>query len=61
MIHFIGTKFNMSVCAEALAGPLTWSDDVEPAIEAAELIRSIQTFCLRAVAMRDIDGTGRIP
>jgi AcrR family transcriptional regulator len=50
----------VGVLSEALVGPLTWDERAEPAIEAAELIRSIQAFCLRAVAMWDIDSTGRI-
>lgn len=45
----------VGVISEALVGPLTWADRVEPAIEKATLIRSIQTFCLRAVAMKDIE------
>lgn len=43
----------VGVLSEALVGPLTWTDGAEPAIEAAQLIQSIQAFCLRAVAMRD--------
>ena len=43
----------VGVISEALVGPLTWTDGAEPAIEAAALIQSIQTFCLRAVALRD--------
>ena len=42
----------VGVIAEALVGPLAWADDAEPAIGKAELIQSIQAFCLRAVAMQ---------
>ena len=44
----------VGVISEALVGPLTWSDSAEPAIETKDLIRSIQAFCLRAVAMQDL-------
>lgn len=43
----------VGVISEAMVGPLTWRDGVEPAIDKSELIRSIQTFCLRAVAMKE--------
>ncbi|HYD61976.1 MAG TPA: TetR/AcrR family transcriptional regulator [Noviherbaspirillum sp.] len=43
----------VGVISEALVGPLTWRDGKEPEIEKDELIRSIQAFCLRAVAMHD--------
>lgn len=45
----------VGVIAEALVGPLTWQGDAQPAIEETELIRSIQAFCLRAVAMKAMD------
>lgn len=48
----------VGVISEALVGPLTWRDGGEPEIEKEELIRSIQAFCLRAVAMHDLDGQG---
>ena len=44
----------VGVISEALTGPLTWNDGAEPAIEKADLIRAIQTFCLRAVARQDL-------
>lgn len=44
----------VGVISEALVGPLTWADGEEPAIEKAALIRSIQAFCLRAVALKDL-------
>ncbi|HZW13435.1 MAG TPA: TetR/AcrR family transcriptional regulator [Noviherbaspirillum sp.] len=44
----------VGVIAEALVGPLTWQGGDQPVIEEKELIRSIQAFCLRAVAMQDI-------
>lgn len=43
----------VGVISEALVGPLTWHGGEEPAIEKNELIRSIQVFCLRAVALKD--------
>ncbi len=43
----------VGVIAEALVGPLTWQNGAAPAVEKTELIRSIQTFCLRAVALAD--------
>lgn len=43
----------VGVISEALVGPLTWSDGAEPAIEKTALIRSIQSFCLRAVAGKE--------
>lgn len=52
----------VGVIAEALVGPLTWQDGAPPAIEPAELIRSIQAFCLRAVALQNLDDAGiRLP
>lgn len=50
----------VGVISEALVGPLTWTGSEEPVIQTAELIRSIQAFCLRAVAMRNIDSAGSI-
>ncbi|HEY0845357.1 MAG TPA: TetR/AcrR family transcriptional regulator [Noviherbaspirillum sp.] len=44
----------VGVIAEALVGPLTWQAGDQPIIEEQTLIRSIQAFCLRAVAMQDI-------
>ena len=44
----------VGVIAEALVGPLTWRDGQDPDIDKDELIRSIQAFCFRAVAMRDL-------
>lgn len=44
----------VGVISEALVGPLTWQDGEQPAIGANELIRSIQAFCLRAVALADL-------
>lgn len=46
----------VGVIAEALVGPLTWQVDAQPAIEQTVLIRSIQAFCLRAVALINSDG-----
>ncbi|OWW19915.1 hypothetical protein AYR66_10790 [Noviherbaspirillum denitrificans] len=43
----------VGVISEALVGPLTWSAGSENAIDKTDLIRSIQAFCLRAVAVRD--------
>jgi len=42
----------VGVIAEALVGPLAWSDEAQPGIEEAELIGAIQAFCLRAVATK---------
>lgn len=44
----------VGVISEALVGPLTWKNGEEPAIEQTELIRSIQAFCLRAVALKNL-------
>ncbi|GAB3550041.1 TetR/AcrR family transcriptional regulator [Noviherbaspirillum agri] len=44
----------VGVIAEALVGPLTWQAGDQPITEEQTLIRSIQAFCLRAVAMQDI-------
>jgi hypothetical protein len=43
----------VGVISEALVGPLTWRDGAENEIDKSDLIRSIQVFCLRAVAMKD--------
>lgn len=43
----------VGVISEALVGPLTWQNGEEPAIESSRLIRSIQAFCLRAVALKN--------
>ncbi|HYC41962.1 MAG TPA: TetR/AcrR family transcriptional regulator [Noviherbaspirillum sp.] len=43
----------VGVIAEALVGPLAWTDETGPTIEKNDLIQSIQTFCLRAVAMQE--------
>lgn len=43
----------VGVISEALVGPLTWQNGEEPSIESAALIRSIQAFCLRAVALKN--------
>lgn len=45
----------VGVIAESLVGPLFWQMDAQPGIEQTELIRSIQAFCLRAVAMKSLD------
>ncbi|HJV83414.1 TetR/AcrR family transcriptional regulator [Noviherbaspirillum sp.] len=45
----------VGVIAEALVGPLTWQEERPPLIEEKQLIRSIQSFCLRAVAMKTPD------
>ncbi len=42
----------VGVIAEALVGPLMWQEGHQPVIEEKALIRSIQAFCLRAVAMK---------
>jgi len=44
----------VGVISEALVGPLTWAAGAESAIEKTTLIRAIQAFCLRAVAVRDV-------
>lgn len=48
----------VGVISEALIGPLTWAGPGEPAIDKSDLIRSIQAFCLRAVAVRDPASSG---
>lgn len=48
----------VGVIAEAMVGPLTWQNGEEPAVEKTELIRSIQAFCLRAVALENLDEAG---
>lgn len=40
---------------ESLVGPLSWQMNARPSVEQTRLIRSIQTFCLRAVAMKTLD------
>jgi AcrR family transcriptional regulator len=45
----------VGVIAESLVGPLSWQSDAQPGIEQIRLIRSIQAFCLRAVAMKVLD------
>ena len=45
----------VGVISEALVGPLTWQNGEPPAIDKGELIRSIQAFCLRAVALENLD------
>lgn len=45
----------VGVIAESLVGPLSWQMDTQPSIEQTRLIRSIQAFCLRAVAMKTLD------
>lgn len=49
----------VGVIAESLVGPLSWQIDTQPGIEQTRLIRSIQAFCLRAVAMKTLDDCGR--
>ncbi len=39
---------------ESLVGPLSWQMNVRPDVEQTRLIRSIQAFCLRAVAMKTL-------
>jgi AcrR family transcriptional regulator len=45
----------VGIIAESLVGPLSWGMDTQPGIEQERLIRSIQAFCLRAVAMKPLD------
>ena len=45
----------VGVIAESLVGPLSWQMDTQSNIEQTSLIRSIQAFCLRAVAMQTMD------
>jgi len=45
----------VGVIAESLVGPLSWQRNGQPSIEPTRLIRSIQAFCLRAVAMKALD------
>lgn len=40
---------------ESLVGPLSWQMNTRPSVEQTRLIRSIQAFCLRAVAMKTLD------
>lgn len=49
----------VGVIAESLVGPLSWQIDTQPGIEQTRLIRSIQAFCLRAVAMKTLDDCGQ--
>lgn len=44
----------VGVISESLVGPLSWQVDTQPGLEQATLIRSIQAFCLRAVALKDL-------
>lgn len=44
----------VGVISESLVGPLSWPRDAPPPVEQARLVRAIQAFCLRAVAMKDI-------
>lgn len=48
----------VGVISEALVGPLTWQGGEQPSIDKTELIRSIQAFCLRAVALQNFDDAG---
>ncbi len=45
----------VGVIAESLVGPLSWQAENRPQMEQASLVRSIQAFCLRAVAMKKLD------
>jgi AcrR family transcriptional regulator len=47
----------VGVIAESLVGPLSWQMETESGLEQTRLIRSIQAFCLRAVAMKALDDT----
>lgn len=49
----------VGVISEALVGPLTWQDGEQSSLDDGELIRSIQAFCLRAVAQKDLDYLSR--
>lgn len=40
---------------ESLVGPLSWQVSSQPGVEQTRLIRAIQVFCLRAVAMKPLD------
>jgi AcrR family transcriptional regulator len=42
----------VGVIAESLVGPLSWHMETQPGVEQTRLIRSIQAFCLRAVALK---------
>lgn len=44
----------VGVISESLVGPLSWQRDTQPPMEQTRLIRSIQAFCLRAVALKDL-------
>lgn len=43
---------------ESLVGPLSWQVNSQPGVEQTRLIRSIQAFCLRAVALKTLDDAG---
>ncbi len=45
----------VGIIAESLVGTLSWGMGTQPGIEQERLIRSIQAFCLRAVAMKPLD------
>lgn len=49
----------VGVIAESLVGPLSWQMDTQSGTEQTRLIRSIQAFCLRAVAMQTLDDSLR--
>jgi AcrR family transcriptional regulator len=49
----------VGVIAESLVGPLSWRMNSQPGTEQTRLIRSIQAFCLRAVAMQTLDDSLR--
>ncbi|MHB1200101.1 MAG: TetR/AcrR family transcriptional regulator [Polaromonas sp.] len=44
---------------ESLVGPLSWQINTRPSVEQTRLIRSIQAFCLRAVAMKTLEDENR--
>lgn len=44
----------VGVISESLVGPLSWPTEPQPELQQRHLIRSIQSFCLRAVAMQDL-------
>lgn len=45
----------VGVIAESLVGPLSLQAETGPSVEQASLVRSIQAFCLRAVALKNLD------
>ncbi len=51
----------VGVISESLVGPLSWRLDTQPHPEQTPLIRAIQVFCLRAVAMKTLDGVPFAP